>query len=428
MQQIHFEREQMNNYMVVPCAKQLDRISYIEMVLEYAQIPGFMNYEIREIDGKQSLYYRLQYRTSLKHVLGSLNVTMELMEVMIDSIVQVIKQTEEYLLDLHSILWKSEAVFIDVGSGQLIFAYYPHMCEENNSIQSFLMELFQYVEKNNRQVYLYLMEFYNLVTNPECSMEQLEKYKVQKGKIGEEYNLEIDDEKSYNTTSDEEIIITDSKELFRKKQIEKSAIVIAIMAAINVIVAAFLLFDIWTYQYIWVLIITLFLLFVTFLTYHSGDKDEDPDIIMEEYLKEYEDRQNEVMQQKGNMAEEVQNTETTVLCAEYTAIVREEGPKELFLKSMNPKGYEDLMIDKYNIVLGCLERSCDYVLKQKGISRMHAKIIKKEDGLFLMDLNATNGTYLNEEQLVGGKEYLLEEGDLISLAKIVTFVVVEREI
>ena len=44
-----------------------------------------------------------------------------------------------------------------------------------------------------------------------------------------------------------------------------------------------------------------------------------------------------------------------------------------------------------------------------------------------MDLNATNGTYLNEEQLVGGKEYQLEEGDVISLAKVVTFVVAERD-
>ncbi len=420
MQQIHFEREQLNNYMVIPCAKQLNRTYYGEMVLEYAHVPGFMNYEIREIDGKQSLYYKLQYRTSLKQVLDSLNVTKELMETMIDSIVQVMKQTEEYLLDIHFILWKSEAIFIDVASGKLLFAYYPHMCVEGNSVQSLLTELFQYVEKSNRQVYLYLMEFYDLVTNPECSMEQLEQYRMHKWNGSKENVLEEDNDK---IILDKEIVITDSKESVKKETIEKPLIAIALMAAVNVIVATLLLFNIWTYQYIWVLIITLFLLFVTFLTYHSGDKDEDIDMIMEEYLRGCDERQSEMC----NEVENIENTETTVLCTEYAEIVKEEGPKELFLKSMYPKEYKDLIMDKHNIVLGCLERNSDYILKQRGISRMHAKLIKKEDGLFLMDLNATNGTYLNEEQLVGGKEYLLEEGDVISLAKVVTFVVVERE-
>ncbi len=425
MQQIRFEREGMNNYMVISCTEQLDRTSYGEIVLENVQIPGFMNYEIREIDGKQSLYYKLQYRTSLKHVSGNLHITMELMKVMIDSIVRVIQQTEEYLLDLHAILWRDEAVFIDACSGELLFAYCPHMCEESNCLQNFLVEMFQYVEKNNRQAYLYLMEFYNLITNPECTLEQMEKYRIQnEKKIA--YDWGNDNEQVLDADKEEEIIREDNEGRVRKKQIEKAAVVTAIISVVNVIVALLLLLDIWTYQYIWVLILTLFLLFITVLTYHSGNQDEDPDIIMEEYLREYKNGHSEVIHPKDVEADEVENTQTTLLCTEATIVI-EEGSKELFLKSVNPKENKDIIISKNNIVLGSLERSCDFIIKQKGISRMHAKIIKKEDGIFIMDLNATNGTYLNEEQLDGGKEYQLEEGDVISLAKVVTFVVAERE-
>ena len=76
--------------------------------------------------------------------------------------------------------------------------------------------------------------------------------------------------------------------------------------------------------------------------------------------------------------------------------------------------------------MGSMTGGCDYILKEKGISRMHVKIMKKEDGLYLLDLNSTNGTFINDQQIASGKEYLLAEGDVVALAYVAIFVVAEQ--
>ena len=39
------------------------------------------------------------------------------------------------------------------------------------------------------------------------------------------------------------------------------------------------------------------------------------------------------------------------------------------------------------------------IINARGISRLHARIIREEDTYYIEDLNSTNGTYLNEAPL-----------------------------
>ena len=57
-----------------------------------------------------------------------------------------------------------------------------------------------------------------------------------------------------------------------------------------------------------------------------------------------------------------------------------------------------------------------YIGDNSAVSRKHACILKKEDEYFLMELQATNGTFLNGERLQSGEERLLGSGDRIRLA------------
>src|SRR3989338_8995822 len=54
----------------------------------------------------------------------------------------------------------------------------------------------------------------------------------------------------------------------------------------------------------------------------------------------------------------------------------------------------------------------DLVFTLDGVSRNHAKIIRHSNGYALVDLNSTNGTYVNGEQV---REHLLRPGDRIRL-------------
>ncbi len=422
MQQIRFERERMNNYMVIDCPEWLERTSYGDMLLESTKVDGFMNYEIRELDGRQSIYYQLKYRTSLKQVLGDLELDYEKVDNIIKSIVGVLEKTEEYLLCSDCIIWNSEYIFVEVTTGKLMFAYYSRMQEQKNSLKMFLAELMQYVDKANQETYMYLMGFYNTVTNVDNTIESMRIYI--KSNIRETKRMPFLEEPYIQ----EEVPLPKRHTGF---------VSIIILSLVNFMVLVLLLTGVWTYQYVWVLVVTLFLLFVAILVRTPSENNDNPDKIMEDYRREYL----ESVQQSNEMARmdsykkmnpqnsmndmwsNVKEQETTVLTMNQEEIVVEEQPRALCIKSMKPKEYPDIELNESNIVIGTMRNGCNYILKEKGISRMHAKIIQKEDGLYLLDMNSTNGTFLNEEQLIGGTEYLLNEGDVIALAGIVRFVV-----
>lgn len=52
---------------------------------------------------------------------------------------------------------------------------------------------------------------------------------------------------------------------------------------------------------------------------------------------------------------------------------------------------------------------------ENGISRLHAVVQLVKQGVILMDLGSTNGTYLNNSRLLTQKPFLLKSGDEIKL-------------
>ena len=59
---------------------------------------------------------------------------------------------------------------------------------------------------------------------------------------------------------------------------------------------------------------------------------------------------------------------------------------------------------------------------QLGLSKRHAMIRRAEHGYEVIDLSSTNGTWLNEDQLVPDKPYPLASGSQLRLAKMRLFV------
>lgn len=53
--------------------------------------------------------------------------------------------------------------------------------------------------------------------------------------------------------------------------------------------------------------------------------------------------------------------------------------------------------------------------ERSGVSRRHARILQKPDGVYIEDLNSTNFTFLNHTRLQPGQPYLLKNGDEIRL-------------
>lgn len=55
---------------------------------------------------------------------------------------------------------------------------------------------------------------------------------------------------------------------------------------------------------------------------------------------------------------------------------------------------------------------------EKGVSRQHARLLREERALYLLDLNSTNGTRLNGELVPAGVERRLHDGDELMLGRL----------
>ena len=76
----------------------------------------------------------------------------------------------------------------------------------------------------------------------------------------------------------------------------------------------------------------------------------------------------------------------------------------------------DLVLDRFPCMVGSLQAEDVYVIPVRGISRKHARIEKTEKGIYLMDLNSTNGTRINGEELKKNEKRRLMAEDIIEFA------------
>ena len=77
---------------------------------------------------------------------------------------------------------------------------------------------------------------------------------------------------------------------------------------------------------------------------------------------------------------------------------------------------EVVLLAKFPFYIGSAKEYADFVPVGEGISRIHCCINKKENKYYLADLNSTNGTYLNQKEVIPGKDALLSEGDEIRVS------------
>ena len=83
----------------------------------------------------------------------------------------------------------------------------------------------------------------------------------------------------------------------------------------------------------------------------------------------------------------------------------------------NEKSAQYIYFSDTKKVLGKDEKRVQICIQKEGISRLHATLVRENGEYIIEDLNSTNGTWINGEQLTPRTPYVLHEGDKISFAE-----------
>ena len=119
----------------------------------------------------------------------------------------------------------------------------------------------------------------------------------------------------------------------------------------------------------------------------------------------------EVLHQKEKISISQKNCgETVVLSANVVT-----GPATLV--SREPGELATIYLQNELTVIGKMENAADAVIDLPTVSRIHAKIRKREGEYYLTDLNSRNGTSVNGKILKGDEEYCLQDQDQVDFAQ-----------
>ena len=116
------------------------------------------------------------------------------------------------------------------------------------------------------------------------------------------------------------------------------------------------------------------------------------------------------------------NNRTENLCTNGATMVLEDDDCEdrsLTLYSRNADKTVRITLDKLPLTIGKLEGCVDTVLDDRSVSRIHCRFDKTSDGrVSIVDLNSTNGCFINRLKISPQQETIIDEGDEIRIGRI----------
>lgn len=469
-----YKRDMNHNFLVLHGEGELDTGSYQVRMLVANVIPSLLKCRFHGVDGKTLFYYEITSKQSIATLYEQKLLNAEDLQLIFGSFVQVMEQMTEYLLNPEQILLQPEYIYMDVEKKELYFCYLPG---EKRELKKQFQVLTEYVlPKVNHSdegavmlgygVYRRALEdsFHlehikeELFQRREDQMELSGIQKSIKQQENQTFYAKQNLEKKENSEAD------GLEELFRESVTEKSKdeekrikkffhkekstqknrqgklyILVPLIGTflIMMILAANMVGLLpWLEVEILLLTVVLLSMFIAITGYFVGKNAKKK----EQEIQDLRWKKKVIPQEieKTNTEENLQNNlsindiktsedmkskikkpafdrgedygETVVLCDNTV-----RGPASLVSKE--PGELATIFLQEDLTVIGKLEQAADAVIPLPTISRLHAKIRKKDGEYYLADLNSRNGTSVNGKMLKTDEEYLLQEEDEVDFAQ-----------
>ena len=84
---------------------------------------------------------------------------------------------------------------------------------------------------------------------------------------------------------------------------------------------------------------------------------------------------------------------------------------------------KQFILKEFPCIVGKMKEEVSLVISDISVSRVHCKFIKKDNKICIIDLNSTNGTFLNGLPLKNGEIQEIEKNDEILIGKVTVDVV-----
>lgn len=388
MLQTEFVRNLNCNYERVFLDKNPEEKRYQYCIVTKGGIRGLLPCSLRYINNQAFLYYDISSTQNVAQLYSVKKIGRQWLKDFLWGMSRIQHQMERFLLDDKNILWYPQQVYQDLEKNEFYFLYVPYY-EGENGFQELLDYLVEHIDYTDDVLV-------------ECVFKMHEQFR----NLGEAYLHEqiFEDGKKLDVT--EEVIVR--KEEVSIEQRDLREVVSEPEQAGEI--------------------------------YAKEGKDGKKGILY--FLdgrrkKQKDEREHMQMQmEKVMLGSAVCEEPVYVNTGQGNVMDHTEREKELgrTMYMESPKNRtEDVQglysendvllkqIDRQTIILGKKKDEVDLILEDASVSRMHARITRTKEEIYVEDLNSTNGTYKNGLRLQPYEKRRLEKGDEIRLGKVILF-------
>ncbi len=342
---------------------------YQYCILSRGGIKGLLPCSLRYINGMSYLYFDITSRQNVAQLFQKRCISRGWIKDFLWSVSQIRMELGRFLLDEQNLLWYPEQIFQDLESNIFAFLYIPYYEGESSfgRLLDFLVERMDYEDEDLVECVYKMYQQYDISGDVYLQTQIFEDAKMLDRPIGEK--AEQPPQAHILPAKEADPQGENAKNV--QEQSEKKGF--------------------------WHLL--------------EGKKKKE-----KEFRREYEQNMELAMSgykvaEDGAYHEEEDYGKTVLI---------EEAPRRPIKKHRLYAADGRLLAqaDQFPFAIGKKKEEVDLVLEDVSISRIHARIIKEGEEVYLEDLNSTNGTFKNGLRLQPYEKRKLEEGDEICCGKV----------
>lgn len=363
---LEYKRELDHNYMILEEDTGMEKEGYEIYMLEENRIPGLLKCTMQRTDQRRRFCYEVTSRQTLELLLERKRLAHGDLLQLLKGIRRAVAGAREYLLDVNHLLIMPEYMYLNVDKGIPEFCYFPYY---EKPIREQFFDLAEYLlgklDRQDRAGVELGYEIYKMAGEDNCSLDEILRSEIARGEA-----LPLSAEKV---------------RLFQEPAANQSKLRIAEDAGVYETNAQKRSF------------------------WGRKKKMIKPQKVSEETDSLRVGEELRLHRENENQREEMQVDQGF---EGGTRLLSEGLGRGLLLYSMNAAA-PPLIINEDSFLIGKKRDAVDGYIDHPAVSRIHARIEKREQGYYLVDLNSTNGTYMNEKMLGMNERVKLNAGDVV---------------
>ena len=399
--EVKYRNDLYTNYILMEIPEDVDNQIYSFKMIEKNRLKGVLASKTRMEDGKGYLYLEVGNRRSLVDIYKDNEMDLEEMTRIFQGLLPILEELRNYLLSEKMILWDPEYIFEEEEEDGYSIVILPWQDERPNyrKMAEFFLEKINHKDENgvNAAYHFYRQQgqgtfsLYQFmpVLEKENILKRQKKSKEIVPIVSQSIEWSLDE---IEESKKEENIIENNVTSGKWKYI---FLILAFIAMgtqfVNIIpsriklscMAASLLF---------------FVIFFVLL------------VVKKEKIKETNINRGIESEEQWEVGE--------------TLFFETKELEEIWKLQWKERGRQkQVSLEEFPCKVGKIKEEVSVVINDVSVSRVHCQFVKKENKIAIMDLNSTNGTFLNGMPLGNGEIIEIEKNDEILIGKVKVLVV-----